>query len=422
MLGQQTMFRQCRGVALSVSRRLFHLPRDRRGGVATVFAIAFPVLAVAATAAVELAEVQTAKSEMQDDVDAAAVKGARELQTDQSNATAERARIFADQLATPLRQRWTITSAASVDPAAGAVTVTQTGNRPSFFGSLLPPGGFQVATHATARVNSSTPLCVLALQSNAGAILNLTSRSGMQAANCLVQSNSDLFVNNGANLAAGRVQSVGAALGPATPAPLTDVPTIPDPFAALAINVPTRCDDFGVTIRGNTRDTLQPGVHCGPIVFVGSGTLTLAPGEHYFVDSQVVVAGNAQIVGSDVVVILKGLSLMKFLGNAGLSLEGRQSGPFSGFVLITDRSYAGTVYFSTTSARKLLGTIYLPNATLSVGGNGNRVADQSPWTVVVAHQILVGGSANLVINSSYFATAVPVPSGVGPSGSVAITN
>lgn len=405
-----------------LSHWLRRLVPDRRGGVASIFAIAFPVLAVAATAAVELAEVQTAKNDMQSDVDAAAVKGARELQTDQSSATAERARVFADQLAAPLKKRWTVASAASLDVPSGSVTVTQQGSRPSFFGSLLPPGGFKISASATARVNSNTPLCVLATAPNAGSVLNLTNRSGMQAANCLVQSNSALAVSSAAALTAGKVQSVGAAIGTSTPAPLTDVPAIPDPFASLPINVPSRCDDFGITIRQNTTDTLQPGVHCGPILFLGSGTLNLSPGEHYFVDSQVIVGGNAQIVGSDVVVVLKGLTLMQFLGNAGLSLEGRQSGPFSGFVLITDRSYAGTVYFSTTSARKLLGTIYLPNATLFVSGNGNRVADQSPWTVLVARRILVGGSANLIINSSYFSTAVPVPSGVGPSGSVAITN
>jgi len=98
-----------------------------------------------------------------------------------------------------------------------------------------------------------------------------------------------------------------------------------------------------------------------------------------------------------------------------LQLEGRKSGPYAGFVLITDRSYLGDVEISTSNARKLIGTIYLPNAGLTVNGNNTRIADQSPWTVVVARRIRTQGSANLVINANYGASSVPVPAGVGPA-------
>ena len=89
-------------------------------------------------------------------------------------------------------------------------------------------------------------------------------------------------------------------------------------------------------------------------------------------------------------------------------------GRMPGFALMTDRAFTGTLTISAKNAKKLLGTIYIPNGGLAVDGNGNKVADQSAWTIVVAKTISVAQSANLVINSDYSASTVPVPSGVGP--------
>ena len=55
-------------------------------------------------------------------------------------------------------------------------------------------------------------------------------------------------------------------------------------------------------------------------------------------------------------------------------------------------------------------------------GEGNKVADQSPWTVIVAKSIKMTGSPNLVLNSRYDDSGVPVPGGVGPNnGMVSLT-
>ena len=59
---------------------------------------------------------------------------------------------------------------------------------------------------------------------------------------------------------------------------------------------------------------------------------------------------------------------------------------------------------------------------MKVTGSGNKIADQSPWTVVVASKLAVSQSANLVINSDYGRSSVPVPAGVGNNASVRLTN
>lgn len=98
-----------------------------------------------------------------------------------------------------------------------------------------------------------------------------------------------------------------------------------------------------------------------------------------------------------------------------MSLEGRKTGSFAGFVIVTDRSMTTPFAISTDPARLLHGTLYLPQAPLLISGSSNRVADQSPWTVVVAKSLQLSGSPDVVINAGY-GTGVPVPAGVGSNG------
>lgn len=396
-------------------RRPRTFARDVRGSIVTVAAVALPALCMCAFGAIELAEVTRAKVQLQSFVDTAAMSGAREFNADQSDATVERARFTADALAEPLRARWSVATTAQADAKAGAMTVSQQAVRPSFFGSLLPPGGFHLSATATATANSKLPLCVIGLRSGGQQVVSLQGSATLAASGCLVQSDSDLVAAGGASVQAGAVRTVGAASGNITPSPLTDAPPVPDPFTALPINVPTLCTDFPMQLLGGTL-TLKPGRHCNGLQLVGSSTLVLEPGEHYFTGGGLSFLGNTTITGTDVTLIFQDASSVAFGGNATLSLEGRKSGPYAGFVLVTDRSFTGTFEISAKNAKKLLGTVYLPNATLEISGQGNKVADQSAWTVVVAKQLAVKGSASLVINANYKSATVPVPTGVGPLG------
>ena len=67
----------------------------------------------------------------------------------------------------------------------------------------------------------------------------------------------------------------------------------------------------------------------------------------------------------------------------------------------------------------LLGTIYLPGGRLIIDSS-KPVASQSAYTVVVAKLIELFDGPNLVLNTSYGDTDIPVPSGVGPSPKKAV--
>jgi hypothetical protein len=386
---------------------------NTQGGVILAFALGLPVLSILAAGAVELAEVANAKSKLQAIVDAAALKGAGELASDQTTATTERTRVFADWKASEVGMRWTITSSVVADAPRGRMTVGLSAVRPSFFGSLLPPGGFRLAASAAARNQNETPLCVLATHGAGAQVLTLAGNANLKAATCLVQSNRDVAAANNSRIEAGKVQAATAASGTISPAPVTDVPVRVDPFAALPISVPATCTtNFDVIINSGTYP-VSPGVHCGKVDISGSAVLQLSPGDYYFVGSSVTIRGNAQVSGTDAALIFKGQTTVDFSGNATVSLEGRRSGTYAGFVVVGDRSFTGTMTFSTPYARKLHGTIYLPNGDLAVSGYNTRVADLSSWTIVVTRKLDVSGTAALTINSDYLSGSVPVPAGAG---------
>lgn len=387
--------------------------------MAVLFALGAPVLLFAAAGGVDLAEAMSAKGNLQGIVDAAALSGAKQLTSDKSSATEDRARLQADGQARVLYPRWTVQTTAKMDANAGTMTVSQTGNRLSLFAALLP--AWTVSVTATAQLHAGAPLCVLSTQQSGTNVIQFQDSANMLASQCLVQSNSDLQVGGAGWLRASAARAVGAAQGSISPAATTDVPVITDPFATLPIDVPAACNDTGgIKTSGQGTDTLNPGVHCGDFKVAGQATLFLNPGDHFFVNGTIELKGKASLKGSDVAVVFKGSAGISFSNNSVLSLDGRKSGAFSGFVLITDRSYTSTVDLSTDNARNLHGTLYLPQAELHVFGSGNKVADQSPWTAIVAKRLSLAESASLVINSDYASSPVPTPSGVGANGALSL--
>ena len=85
--------------------------------------------------------------------------------------------------------------------------------------------------------------------------------------------------------------------------------------------------------------------------------------------------------------------------------------------MFSDRGNSISQKFTITSdfARVLLGTIYLPNGILYIDA-GELVADKSAFTVIVARKFETSGVPEIVINSNYDSTDIPVPDGVGLSG------
>jgi hypothetical protein len=404
-------------------RRLLSIARERGGGVAMIAAIFVPVILVIGCGAVDLSAVRGDYSAMQDAADATALDAAKQLGiADNAGIAARASQFMATQIPQVVKDDG-VTAVTTFAADNSNLTVTLSGHRSSFFGSLLPPGGWSIHASATAASLGMMPLCVLSSGGGASDDIVMSGLAQVTAPGCLVQSNGNVSVQDSATLQAGAVQSVGSAAGAISPAPQVGAPAIADPFASMQIKANgLLCNpldlvfDLGVNV-------LSPGIHCGNLTVRKSAVVQLLPGEHYFINSHLNLMENSQLTGADVVLVFDDNSNFTFQDGSQISLQGRQGkSTYAGFVIATTRRNTQTFTISTSSAREILGTIYIPSATLAVSGANNRVADQSAWTVVVAKAITLAGSPNLVINANYAGSTVPVPGGVGPrSGRVTLT-
>lgn len=416
------------------------------GGIAIWTAIAVPPLAVMAVGAVELGSIYADKSTLQDAADAAALAGARELGFAGPGGVQERAKVFALEQAASVARRQRVTAevtlvsdrgrsrdrSVSVDavtvetqsrePPPNAVQVEMTAHRASFFGNLLPPGGFNTRVTSIASTLGSQPLCVVGMKPSSNNI-HMHNTSRILSPACLVQSNANIQVDGGASIVAAEVQVAGTATGSISPSALTGAPALTDPFATRLMTFPTICnvgDVLGKVLSGQTR-TLNPGMHCGEIEVESGGTLILATGTHYFRDSDIKIKGDGRLQGDGVVMIFNASSSIEAKESASIDLQGVRSGPWAGFVIVGPRASGEDFKFESGAINRLEGVIYLPNSKLLVdAGSGGgaagsaAVGETSNWTVTLARELEVKGTTVLTINADYGASDVPVPPGVGP--------
>lgn len=388
--------------------------KNRRGNVVMTFALAAVPLIAGATGALEVYSIANQKSLLQTAVDAGALAGAGKLSLASYNTVADAtnaAVATAKKNVSGADDPSAFTFAVVVDQSAGTVTVNGTVAHKSM-AALAGLGDRTIETSATAEALQKTPLCVL--QTTGGGI-ELANNSQMQAPGCLIHANGDIAVKDSANITAERVQAAGTVTGPTYPKGNSGAMVIADPFAGMNLNPSALCNlSLNIIATPLTGDTTLPaGVHCLPVTVVGNARLHLLPGDHYFVGG-LTMTQTSRLTGDDVALIFGALNVFNFADKADISLTARKSGPFAGFLIATTRDNAKVFRIGSDNAGQLLGTIYIPNATLEVTADG-KVAENSDWSIIVAKAIRLKNGPTLVINNNYVGSGVPVPAGVGPS-------
>ncbi len=398
--------------------RLSRLCREDAGTIAIKFALAFPALALIAVGAIDLSEVHASKTRLQDIADNAALAGAAQLRLATNiSAAVERASAYVDGHLQDWSQAPQVTQRIQVVTIDGqnALEVVLEAHRDSFFGSMLPPGGWNFSAEARAVTLARSPLCVLVTGDDGERVLNVRDSGRINAPACMVHSNRDIIVDGG-SVSAADVQAVTDARGTISPLPGVDAASVPDPFADAEFSPSHVCS--GATLPAMLQTgvlRLSPGVHCGGVTITGDAELLLEPGEHWFSGGIIDIRGRGRLTGQDVALMFAPDARFEFRGQATVDLEGRRTGPYAGFVVVSAPSNTQDFLISADNVRRLLGVIYIPRAQLVVEGRRN-VAEDSAWTVIVARQLRLNGSPSLIINADYGYSTVPVPEGVGPSG------
>lgn len=402
---------------LSSAKRWF--AKSIRGNVALISALMAAPLTLAVVFGIEGAGMSNDRTLLQAAVDGGALAGANGMGVVSSSSDTGAITAIAQTQATAAIANSRLAGHTQfnvvVDANDGSVTVSAIANRPPMLG-VANIGNAIINASATAESLRNTPLCVLQFGVEG---LNVKDTAKLSATGCLIHANGDLLIQSDAMVTAGVIQSSGTVSGTSIPAANGGALPIPDPFMALNVTPPVACPSGSaakVITYGTGVITLPAGVHCDEFVLLGSARMVLAPGEHYFMEPMR-FNGDSSVEGTDVVLIFGNDDSVFFGDRATVNISARTTGPFAGFLIATTRTNDETFTIASDNVRELLGTIYIPNALLVVSTSG-QVAEDSAWSVIVAKELTLDKNPDLVINKAYAGSGVPVPKGVGPSGSL----
>ena len=326
---------------------------------------------------------------------------------------------------------------------ASGVTVVISKEWSTSFLQLLGADKPSTYALATAQVVGNTKICALGLTEGAGAPgVELDDRAQISAGDCGVYSNSSSAASIRASASAKLAAQVicaagGSSAGTSSTAPMTDCSKIDDPLAHRKAPVAGRCLERDLVVERST--VLFPGTYCGGLTIRNNAWVGLQPGVYVIKDGPLRIEDEAEVDGTQVSFHLDGeAAVFSFAQGTKVSLAAPRTGPLAGLLFYEARSgrardkgspvtssllevlniptqksghmrHTEKVNRITSSgARRLLGTLYLPNSSLVIDAEGP-VADKSAYTAIVARNLKLQKGAHLVLNANYGATDVPVP-------------
>jgi Flp pilus assembly protein TadG len=406
------------------------------GNVLLITGLSLPVLLGIAGLGVEGAAWYTERRAMQNAADAAVVAAASNASANyQAEARAVTARLgFTNGTANT-----TVTAANAVTcpgGASGCYSVTVTRDVPLVFSRVVGYTGSVTVGGAPAIRISTTAIatqaivpreyCILALGDGSGtSAVDFLSNGGPHAdlSGCNVASNSSMTCNGhdlnadfgdaaGTNNGCGNVQS-------------SNMPTVPDPYAALASNIPSNpCGSYpGVTWAGGTRNLTGTTTICGTLTLSGNVTLT-GSGVIVIYNGNLELYGNSLSTADDasVTIVFSGTNTGSHVisesrpGNQGnmLNIEAPTTGPWSGIAIYqaphlttgVDMEFAGN-----NPTFNITGVVYLPEADLTFSGAINKANGGAACLVLVIETIRINGTAAIADSGACEAAGVTMPEG-----------
>jgi Flp pilus assembly protein TadG len=404
---------------------------NQSGSIAIKFAVVLPLLMGITALGIDYGWFVARKAQLQAAADAGALAGAKELSLSDAKrehvASAVKAivkRLMAADGAESSDSTLRIKTKITDEPLQ--VDVQAFGEVQGLFAPSVFADSYRIEVRSVARVMGRPNICVLGLDTNAEATVSLDARAQITGNNCAVFSNSQnssgLQSIADAKLTASVICSAGGMNGGDrnfSPAPLTDCPMFEDP---LANREPPTADPCPSILRplllDNAVTRLLPGTFCGGLTIDGTSNVYLAPGIYVIRDGELRVDSNSVLSGENVGFVFTGPNArFVFASNSVITLSAPKDGPMAGILFFGDRNQDPAMKHEVLSnfARELIGTIYLPNGTLLVKAD-HVVADKSAYTAVVARKIELDATPNLVLNTDYDLTDVPVPQGIRGAG------
>jgi Putative Flp pilus-assembly TadE/G-like len=405
--------------------------RGQRGSIAITFALALPALLCGAGVALDMVTAARIKSSLQATADAAAIAGARELAIANPTKSQVQSAARGQVDASATNHDGQVIDTVDVDFKAAQVNLSLSLEWTPFMAQMVGLNVTPVRASASAKLmTSASNICVLALEPTEPKGVLMTDTSAITANNCGIYANSTddkaIKLDGASTVKASMTCSSGGVrqntTGTVSPAPITDCPAVPDPLAQRQPPPVGACDFTGKKVNGTVTAALTPGVYCGGLTINGKATVTFSPGIYVIKDGPLKLTGNATMSGTDVGFYFTGAgAVLHLTGSADVRFRGPQSGPMAGLLFFEDRNVAQGQQHAihASGVHELVGTIYLSRNTLRIDPN-SPVSEGSAYTAIIVNQLDLGNAPNLVLNSDYKASNVPVPEGISGNGQVVL--
>ena len=420
------------------------LLRNEQGSVAIWLAGSLAMLMGVGALVVDVGNLYALDNRLQTAADAAALAAASQL-PDADNVRSVATAITAQNLPPEIHGTALVSSdvelgqwdsgtkvfAAGVNPLnAVRVTVRRTsasGNAaPTFFAKVLGKDSVDIVAQAVYASGRATG-CLVALDPDASEAIKINSNATITANGCAVQVNSSdekaVIVDGSSDLTAEATYINGDYDGPEssyTPQPTTGAPTVSDPLAGLPPppEADDPCDETSRTYDAGVTVTITPGVYCESLEISDDSTATLQAGTYIFRDGDLIVNSNSAITGDGVFMYFTGTNKPSLVLNANshADLSAPTTGPYAGILIFQDRNVEdGSEHmFNSDASSSFLGTIYVPNGMIKIN-SGTTMSSTAPYTSIIARTFDIDSGSDLVLNSDYEATDVPLPAGLAGS-------
>jgi Flp pilus assembly protein TadG len=415
-----------------IGATLWALKRCVRGNTVMMFALGLPGLLAAVGVASDFAILEMKRSSLQAAADASALASAKELSiassTDTTVTNAAKSYIATELTPSDSAAVPTVT----VNRSAGSVTVALSESWSPFFAQFISKDITPVNVQATAKLAGSTNICVLALNTSDNKTMHLETSAKMTANGCGVYSNANhnhaIWLDNNATITAALTCAVGGVKlksgGAISPAAVTNCPAVADPLASRPKpTISSACAATNLVLSSGTTN-LAPGLYCGGLKVTGTAQVTLSAGTYVISGAPLEVSGTSTFTGTHVGFYLDGpAAVLNFKDTATINLTGATNSEMAGLLIFEDPAApAGRQHhIASSNVQNLTGTIYLPQGYLLVDPNAV-VAGSSAYTAIIANRLELSSGPELILNSNYGSTDVPVPSGIKSTATVVLTN
>jgi hypothetical protein len=314
--------------------------------------------------------------------------------------------------------------------APGYVEVTVQYNESRLFSAIWGQGTFPIKAHAVARglwqisnPGTGAPPGILVLNpsgnatftdkgnglitdstgtiivnSNGAQALTLTGNSSVSGSTVYLSGSPGYQINGGNGQLVGTQGGIQSGVSPT-----------PDPFAYLFGTSTNPKPPSGLspqTVPSGNSPTLQPGIYTGGLSFSGQGTVTLQPGIYWMQNGGFSLTGQAGLNAPGVMIYSDGAIDLEGQGN--ITISPLTTGIYQGISLVESPSFTGTAKIAGLGLVDITGTIYVPNGTLQIVGNGTVQNPNIVGSQIVTYDLAVSGNG---------AIKVATPNGVGSGGS-----